>query len=522
MKAKLIALFTIFALLFSGCSSLGGISTFTIPIENLPHNLDPQIASSKEEILVLTNTFDGLFEIVDGKPVKNLVEDYTVSSDGKLYTFLLKKTSVYHYKDSKSSDPNIVKYNNLPVTAHDFVFAFKRLINPKTQSPYAGIYANIKNVSAAVSAKNMSLIGVKALDDYTLQIELERPDYDFINKLCHTAAMPCNETFFNNSKGAYGLGVKNILSNGPFKLNYLEENGKNATILRVNDERKKIERIRLVKTADKTPEILYNEKDVSGYFATALAAENADGRKEKFSGSTINLIFNFNNEYFSNKNIRSALAYYAYAFKNSGANMEAVMGSGSVFPDTVTFMEQPLNSQITPVVPTYMSKIPKDMLNIGLNEIGKDKSSNITVLMPSDSLYTIIFENINQLWQKDLGMFFNVEFLPYSQILQRVESQNFDIAFISHAPNVNSPFVHLRKFSSLDTELDTLIFSAEIQSSPNLALSYISKAQDYLLQNALTVPMGKETFTYVYDKAFSDVKINPFGNIINLKYANVR
>ena len=74
----------------TGCSSAGGISTFTIGVEKMGTNFDPQIAADSSDLLVLTNIFDGLFEKQDGQIVKNIAETCDISSDGKTYTITIK------------------------------------------------------------------------------------------------------------------------------------------------------------------------------------------------------------------------------------------------------------------------------------------------------------------------------------------------------------------------------------------------------------------------------------------------
>ena len=74
-----------------GCSSAGQISTYTMVLDTMPKNLDPQVATGEEELLVITNTFDGLFEYRNGKIAKNLCEDYSVSDDGRISTFKISK-----------------------------------------------------------------------------------------------------------------------------------------------------------------------------------------------------------------------------------------------------------------------------------------------------------------------------------------------------------------------------------------------------------------------------------------------
>ena len=75
----------------TGCSSAGGISTFTVGVEKVGTNFDPQIATDNSDLLVLTNVYDGLFEKQDGQIVKNTAESCDISADGKTYTITIKQ-----------------------------------------------------------------------------------------------------------------------------------------------------------------------------------------------------------------------------------------------------------------------------------------------------------------------------------------------------------------------------------------------------------------------------------------------
>ncbi|MEG0020154.1 MAG: ABC transporter substrate-binding protein, partial [Oscillospiraceae bacterium] len=374
---------------FSACSSAGAISTYTIPLTEMPKNLDAQVATSPQEILVLTNIYDGLYDFVGGEAVPNLAKSCAVSQDGLEYTFILKETSSFYAKGVPA----------VPVKAKDFIFSFKRIQDPNTHSPY---YDEFKNI-----------VEMEAPDDYTLKIKLARRDGNFLDKLCIPAASPCNEEFFKSTQGAYGLGVKNIMSNGPFAVNYLADDDSYATLVRVVDNKNAIARIRLsLNDGETTPEKMFKEDRISGFFAQGKLSENLECKKESFMGTNVNLIFNMEKPEYKNENIRKALAYYAFGMENSGANLAAVKQSYSAFTDTLSFSNKGINEQITLKKPDYLGQNPKNICQEGLGELGQTKLTGTKVLLPSDSPYTVIFENINQLWQKELGQFFSLELLP--------------------------------------------------------------------------------------------------------------
>ena len=496
MKKLFTAVFAaVLCLALGGCSSAGTISTYTMVLDDMPHNLDPQVASSAEELLVITNTFDGLFEYVDGKITKNICQDYSVSSDGLTYTFTLRSDNSFY----------VSKTEQIPVTAQDFVFAFQRIMDPSTKSPY---YDDFTNIASAVAENNITLV-----------IRLKEADSSFLSTLCLPCAVPCNQEFFENTKGAYGLTVKTILSNGPFTVNYLADDGSYATLIRVREESGGIDRIRIsLSDGETTAEALYNSDSISGYFADSSANGLVCG------SSLFNMYFNPASPALQNSNVRRAFAYYCYGMENSGANLAAVTPGYSLFPDSVTIGEDSLNSLISCERPSYMSaQSVKDLLLTGLSEMGEVTLGTVKVLVPNDIKYSVIVENINQLWQKNLGVFPSLEFLSNAEIEQRIADGDFDIAFFSYKPSKNDPFEVLQPYTAVDGEIAARIESMQgSMLSSAETISGIQAVHNEILDAAYCVPMCTDNQIYLHKSYFDNIKINPLGNIVNLKYAKVK
>lgn len=494
-------------IIVTGCSSAGGISTFTIGVEKVGTNFDPQIATDSADLLVLTNIFDGLFEKRDGQIVKNLAESCDISADGKTYTITIKQGNLYHYKgdaDRKEA------FEGVEVKAQDFVYAIQRILNPKTHSPYLNEFSNVESAVAT--------------GDYSLVIKLKNPDYNFTEKLASTAAYPCNREFFATCTGAYGLSVNNMLSNGPFKLNYLDTENGNATIVSTReDDGDKLSRIRLVEIESGSYSDSYKNDRISGFFAYSDDNSSySDTSRMEFESANISLVFNMTKPVLANENVRKALAWYGWGFENSGANKNAVTVHTSVFPGTITLAGQYINDLYSPAQPAYMSANPKDMMTSGLAQLGKTRMDACSILMPSDSIYTLIYENINQLWQKNLGQFFTIEYLPVSQIRQRIAKGDFDMAFLPVSPENDTPYGILDMFTAFDNEVSAYVNNAKSQTNQSNALTDIKKAADIVTEKAMIVPMGSERTVFYYRNYFHNIYIDPFTSIINLKYTTVK
>jgi oligopeptide transport system substrate-binding protein len=106
-----------------------------------------------------------------------------------------------------------------PVTAHDFVFAWRTAVDPKTASEYAFILYPVKNGETVSQGKlPPSSLGVRARDDRTLEVELERPTGIFLGLTAFSTYLPIKESFYRERAGRYAADAKDLLSNGPFVL----------------------------------------------------------------------------------------------------------------------------------------------------------------------------------------------------------------------------------------------------------------------------------------------------------------
>lgn len=174
-------------------------------------SMDPQIATDGTSFEVLAAVTEGLYSVdAAGTPILALAESVDKSADGLTYTFKI--------RDAKWS-------NGTPVTANDFVFAWRRLVDPKVASEYAFIaeIAGLTNAAACMSGeKTTDQLGVTAQDDKTLVVKLDVPVPFFESLLAFPSFLPVNEAFFTAAGDTYGTSPSTILYNGPFVLSAYE------------------------------------------------------------------------------------------------------------------------------------------------------------------------------------------------------------------------------------------------------------------------------------------------------------
>jgi oligopeptide transport system substrate-binding protein len=204
MRTKLIGSLLLGSLLIGASPALAE-AVFHRGNSGEPQTLDAAHTSIDIEAFVLKDLYEGL-TIYDaaGKIVPGAAESWTVSEDGKVYTFKIRE-------NAKWSDGS-------PVTAEDFVFSAQRVENPDTAAEYANILYPIKNAEA-VNQKKMPLteLGVKAIDAKTVEYTLERATPYFPQLMAHQTALPVNKANVEKFGKDY-VKPGNMVSNGAFKL----------------------------------------------------------------------------------------------------------------------------------------------------------------------------------------------------------------------------------------------------------------------------------------------------------------
>ncbi|MBW1721480.1 MAG: ABC transporter substrate-binding protein [Deltaproteobacteria bacterium] len=165
--------------------------------------LDPAIGYDWQNWSMIKSLFNGLMDYKPGTYIlePDLAKDFTISPDGKVYTFHLRKDVKFH--------------NGRKLTAEDIKYSIERAVNPKTQSPGQGFFWSIKGYDDMVAGKTEHLSGITVLDPYTVQFELIQPDATFLHVMAinFAFAVPKEEV------EKYGMDFgKNPVGTGAFKM----------------------------------------------------------------------------------------------------------------------------------------------------------------------------------------------------------------------------------------------------------------------------------------------------------------
>ena len=497
-------------------------------------SLDPQFADGESEQLVIYNMMEGLMrQLPSGELENGVITGYEVSEDQTVYTFSLKEGMVWD--DSE----------NTPVTAHDFVFAFQRIFNNIYPSPFASMYSSIHNSQKVLSGQaSVEELGVKALDDMTVQFTLDYADPAFLESLAHSSAMPCSQKLFENANGKYGATIKETYSNGPFYLMQWE-NG-NRIYLKKNDKYYGAAEVQ-------SPGIyLYMNRDVqtaaqkeSGQEAPSyfdlLMDGKSDGcladyeqyKKAKVKGMTCEetestvwaLVFNQTHTAFCNQQVRQGFiraidrsVLEEYFQKSKQENLRVY---DRLIPPTISLFTQSYTEQTSVTTKnTYDPQAAYQSYRAGMDELEADTLRKIQLLVPSDSSIPEMCGLLQQAWQSTLAVSVNIEEVSRDELSSRLSMGDYQVALVPLKASANTPTDILSRFTSSSTSnisayknpsFDSIVEGAGNSHDPQQILNRYVSAETMLLDDAVAYPLMVETSYFVLGEGVSGIQFYSYG-----------
>jgi len=520
-----IMLAVITAVSFCSCDPDDGSGyIFKYDISANPSNLDPQLAQDSASMLVLANICEGLLKAGAGGKIENgVITGYTMSEDELTYTFSL-KNNIY-WKGTGDYEANM--------TANDFVFAFQRIFDPETHSPYADDFSCIKNGSAVLKKiMDQNSLGVKAIDKYTLEITLASPNANFLYLLTTTAAMPCNEYFFRSTMGKYGLSDATTFSNGDFYLkewNYDPYWNNNYIILRRNPKNSENDYVYPYSIN------FFIKPDTSQYETDYLSEESnlilSNGtNKELFKQSkyienqisSAGLIFNRSNPILANANIRKALAESIDRDKfGEYDNLTAAFG---IVPPDVSLLNKSYRELAAErSLGIFNAKYAlTDWVN-GMNELDMVTADGMAIMVSEDFYDPEALRDVTDQWNEKLGFMCGLEIVSPNEYADRMESGDYEIAVTELICEYNSPVAVLEDFTIgnennifgfSDMSFDGLLKKFRNSSSLNDSVSYLSEAEKQIISANIYVPLYYPTNYLLYVDKAADIEFNPFSGQI--------
>ena len=466
-------------------------------------SMDPQIAVDGTSFETIAAVTEGLYSVDEaGSAILAAAESADESEDGLTYTFKI--------RDSKWS-------NGTKVTANDFVFAWRRLVDPKTASEYAFMIsiAGIKNADDVLAGtKGVEELGVTAKDDETLVVELSHPVTFFKSLLSFPSFYPVNEEFYTQAGDSFGTSKDTILSNGPYKISSYEPAATTIELVKNEDywdaDSVKLDGIQfqVIKEAQQTM-LAYQNGDLD---VATLAGEQVEQFKNDpefnnvASGFLWYISLNLKVDGLENENLRKAIAlsYDKEAIVNN------ILKDGSIVADFAVpelLATGPDGKDFRETTGTYLSTDKAKALeyyNKAKEELGKEAFTY--KLMVED---TEAAQNVAQFIQSEIqttlpGVTIELEVMPKKNRVERMQSGDFEAVLTRWGPDYADPMTYLDMWTTDSPNnygfWSNAEYDAVIQSAKDGELALDPEARWAALQNAEKTVMDQAVILPVYQK----------------------
>lgn len=485
-------------------------------------SMDPQIAVDGTSFEVIAAVTEGLYSVdAAGTPILAAAKSAEKSEDGLTYKFKL--------RDNKWS-------NGTKVTAKDFVFAWRRLSDPKTASEYGFMIsiAGIKNADDVLAGKKgVEELGVKAEDDETLVVELSHPVTFFESLLSFPSFYPVNEDFYKETGDSFASSKDTILSNGPYKVSSYEPAATTVDLVKNDDywdaNSVKIDGIQfqVIKEAQQTM-LAYQNGDLD---VATLAGEQVEQFKNdpEFNNVAAGYLWyisvNQKVAGLENENLRKALAlsYDKEAIVNN------ILKDGSIVADFAVpklLATGPDGKDFRETTGTYLSTDKAKALefyNKAKEELGKEAFTYKMMVEDTESA-----QNVAQFIQSEIqttlpGVKVELEVMPKKNRVERMQSGDFEAVLTRWGPDYADPMTYLDMWTTdspnnygfwSNAEYDAVIQSAkdgELALNPEARWEALKNAEKTVMEQAVILPVYQKGNAVMIKNGVSGVENHSVG-----------
>ncbi|WIV11892.1 peptide ABC transporter substrate-binding protein [Proteiniborus sp. MB09-C3] len=438
-----------------------------------PPDLDPQTTTDQVSFWIINAVYDGLVRTQpDGTIPKGsgLAEDWTISEDGLTYTFKL--------KDANWSD-------GTPITAQDFEYAWFRAIDPEVASEYAYQFYHIKNAEAFNTGKitDKNEVGIKALDEKTLEVTLERPTPFFLSLTSFITYIPAQKAAVEEFGEEFASAPDKMVYSGPFMIESWDKEQKLNLAKNPNywdADTVKLERIEGDMISDNNTKI--NLYDTGELDVTAVPSEFLSKYKDTpefgstADASTWYLQFNMEDKYFSNINIRKAFGYAS----DRQSYVDNILADGSMVAGGLTppllagkdgkdFAENRGN-----LYPEFDSAKAKEYFETGLKELGITKEEfekHVSFIGGESTWWSRTMQALQQMWKDNLGVELKIEQMSFAMRLERYDKKDYGISVAGWSGDYNDAMTFMDLFLTDGGNNDAFYSNPEYDELINKAMN---------------------------------------------------
>ncbi|WP_220711314.1 ABC transporter substrate-binding protein [Enterobacter cancerogenus] len=461
---------------------------------NEPASLDPHKVESDVEFNIISDLFDGLVSVSPKGEIQPRLAEKWDNKDNTVWTFHLR--------------PGITWSDGTAITAQDVVWSWQRLVDPKTVSPYASYPGSMHIANAADIAagkKSPETLGVKAIDDATLEVTLNQPNAAFLAMLAHPSLVPIDKVLV----GRYGekwTKPEHIVTSGAYKLSQWVVN----------------ERI----IAERNPHYWDNAHTVINK-VTYLPINSEASDVNRYKAGEIDIVYTVPINQFallkktlgSELDVSPQLATYYYEFNTArppfndarvrkALNLaldkeiiaEKVLGQGQ---RPAWLISQPDIGGVTLKNPDYASwpmdkriaEAKKLLAEAGFNA---DHPLSFNLLYNTSESHQRIAIAASSMWKKNLGVEAKLQNQEWKTMLDTMHTHNFDAVRYAWIADYDDASTFLNNFRTGDSqnttqysnpEYDQAMISAAKAKTAEERGTFYQKAEDLLSRDVPAIPV---------------------------------
>ncbi|GFZ26903.1 peptide ABC transporter substrate-binding protein [Lactobacillus corticis] len=476
----------------------------------------------------LNNVGEGLYRLGKNSKVENAIAKSTkVTNGGKTWTFTLRK--------SKWSDGSAL-------TAKDFVYSWRRTVDPKTASQYAYLFEGIHNATKISAGKaKVSSLGIKAVGKYKLVVTLDKRIPYFKLLMGFPLFFPQSQKAVEKYGSKYGTASKYMLYNGPFVQKGWTGSNLSWKLVKNKNywDKKHVKLTTINYSVQKTPSTAYNLYQSNKLDAVVLDAnqtknlKNNSGFTTRNTASTFYLQYNERKSEFKNANLRKAisLAIDRTALGNAlgGSNKAA----DTVTATGLTYLSNGKDYTSLVTNKQYSEKNVKEAKTLfkkALKELGKS-SLSVSILSDDTDAGQKTTETLQSQLESALpGLKVSVTNVPFKTRLSRSSSGNFDIVVSGWSADFADPISFLDLFTSSNAEndgkwknsqYDALIAKSKSTSSDAARYKYLAQAESILLKDQGITPLYHKTEAWLVRPSVKGIVYNAAGANYGFKTAYI-
>lgn len=522
MKKLWILLLCLLMLILAGCGTDTN-DKVSYALEAEPASLDPAMTTGLAEANVQAELFEGLTRLdKDNQPQPALADRWDISTDGKTYTFYLR--------------PGITWSDGTPITAHDFVYSWMRVIDPAVASPNAYMMFIIDGAEAFNKKQGTADdVGIKALDDQTLQIRLKNPTAYFLNLTAFHCYYPVPEACVRANPDTWAANAGGFVGCGPFTLETWIHSSE--IVVKKNPDYWDVDHVRSdyldfpISESQSTRLTLVE----SGQANMMVEPPPAEQQRLESMGlyqvapylGTYYYVFNTQKAPFDDVRVRKA---FALAMEREGLVKHIVRGrKEAAYAWVPPGMKNPATGQDFRKEGGNLQEENVEKAKELLKEAGYDEAHqpDVTILFNTNEMHKAVAEAVQAMWQENLGVHAELTNQEAKVYLASRTQGNYQVARASWVADYADPMTFLDVFADEENDAQyhneayaDLVGKAKEEKDPGRRMEYMHQAEQILFDDCVLIPIYYTTQPFVVQPYVKGYHWSPLG-LIDLKEAYI-